>query len=92
MEHHETTSIFPADFIEENLRAISLLLPQFDKESRKWFKVQQLKFGLNENTSDSGYLTTEELQIENFVFWHDRLGILKQVFDEAELSPLAQWW
>jgi hypothetical protein len=24
--------------------------------------------------------------------WHDRIGILKQAFDEAEPSTIAQWW
>jgi hypothetical protein len=34
----------------------------------------------------------EERQIENFQYWHDRLVILKQVFDEAEPSNIRQWW
>jgi hypothetical protein len=68
------------------------LFPEYDKKSRKWFKGQRNKYGLDEKASTSGHLTTEERQIENFVFWHDRLGILKQVFDEAEPSTIAQWW
>lgn len=92
LEHHRSSPIFPAGFIEETLRTISLFFPQYDKKSNKWFKAQQVKFGLDEKTNTSGHLTTEERQIENFVFWHDRLGILKQVFDEAEPSTLAQWW
>jgi hypothetical protein len=92
LEHHKNNYIFPVGFVQETLRTISLLFPQYDKESRKWFKAQQLKFGLDEKTSTSGHLTTEERQIENFVFWYDRLSILKQAFDEAEPSTLAQWW
>ena len=38
------------------------------------------------------YLRAEDRQIENFKFWHDRIVILKQFFDEAEPSTLAQWW
>lgn len=34
----------------------------------------------------------EDRQIENFVFWHDRLVILKGFFDEAEPSTLSEWW
>jgi hypothetical protein len=30
--------------------------------------------------------------MENFHFWHDRLIILKQIFDEAEPDTLTQWW
>jgi len=92
LEHHKTSSIFPSGFIEETLRTISLLFPQYDKKSRRWFEAQQAKFGLDSKACTSRNLTTEERQIENFVFWHDRLGILKQVFDEAEPSTLAQWW
>jgi hypothetical protein len=30
--------------------------------------------------------------MDNFDYWHDRLVILKQVFDEAEPSNIRQWW
>jgi hypothetical protein len=87
LEHHKDNPIFPTGFIEETLRTLSLLLPQYDKQSCKWFKTQQMKHGLDNRASASGHLTTEERQIENFSFWHDRLEILKQVFDEAEVRP-----
>jgi hypothetical protein len=92
LEHHKDNPIFPPGFIEETLRTLSLLLPQYDKKSCRWFKAQQIKYGLDHRASASRHLTTEERQIENFCFWHDRLGILKQVFDEAEPSTIAQWW
>jgi len=60
-----------------------LLSQQQGKKSHKWFKLQQNKFGLANRACASGHLAIEERQIENFVFWHDRLDILKQVFDEA---------
>jgi hypothetical protein len=37
-------------------------------------------------------LTTKDRQIRNFVFWHDRLVMLKQVFDEADPKTVRQWW
>jgi uncharacterized membrane protein YkvA (DUF1232 family) len=37
-------------------------------------------------------LKAEERQIDQFKYWHDRLVILKQVFDEAEPSNFTQWW
>jgi hypothetical protein len=27
-----------------------------------------------------------------FIYWHDRLVVLKQVFDEATPRTLLQWW
>ena len=92
LEYHKNNPLFPQGFIDETIRTLSLLFPEYDKKSRKWFKAQRNKYDLDEKASTSGHLTTEERQIENFVFWHDRLGILKQVFDEAEPSTIAQWW
>jgi hypothetical protein len=92
LEHHRNSPVFPPGFIDETLRTLSLLFPRYDKRSCKWFKAQQWKAGLESRACAAGHLTTEERQIENVTFWHDRLGILKQVFDEAEPSTIAQWW
>ena len=90
--HHKGNQVFPPGFIDETLRTLSLLFPQYDPKSCKWVKSQQTQFGLDHRISEAGQLTTEERQIENFAFWHDRIGILKQVFDEAEPRTIAQWW
>lgn len=37
-------------------------------------------------------MKTDDRQIEAFVHWHDRLVVLKQLFDEATPRTLAQWW
>jgi hypothetical protein len=39
-----------------------------------------------------GNLDAESRQMENFGYWHDRLVILKEVYDEARPSTLSQWW
>ena len=92
LEHHQNSTVFPPGLIEETLRTLSLLFPRFDRTSRKWFVSQQRKSGLDSRACSIGHLTTEERQIGSFTFWHDRIGILKQAFDEAEPSTLAQWW
>ena len=92
LEANRESSAFPTGFVEETLQTLALLFPQYDKKTCNWFLEKQKKFGLDCKASTFGHLTTEERQIENFVFWHDRLGILKQVFDEAEPSTIAQWW
>ena len=92
LEYHKTNDVFPPGFVEETLRTLSLLFPRYDKKSRKWFRIQRQNWALDENAAVCGHLSTEERQIENFVFWHDRLVILKQVFDEAEPSTIRQWW
>jgi hypothetical protein len=90
--HHKDNAVFPPRFIDETLRTLALLFPQYDKKSCKWFRAQQQKSGLDSQACGVAHLTAEERQIENFMFWHDRIGILKQVFDEAEPSTIAQWW
>ena len=39
-----------------------------------------------------GNLNSEKRQIENFGYWHDRLVILKEVYDEARPNTLSQFW
>lgn len=41
---------------------------------------------------ECGQLKKSERQIDKFRYWHDRLVVLKQVFDEAEPSTMKQWW
>ncbi|KAG6366566.1 hypothetical protein INS49_000744 [Diaporthe citri] len=36
--------------------------------------------------------TSGERQIEKFRFWRDRLGVLKQAFDETTPGSMSQWW
>jgi hypothetical protein len=92
LEHRQSSRAYPQGLIEETLRTLSLLLPQYDKGSRKWFRGHQKRWLLDGKASNYGHLSTEQRQIENFVFWHDRLIILKQAFDEAEPSTIKQWW
>ena len=51
-----------------------------------------MSFDLDPEAIRCGQLRVEERQIENFSFWHDRLIILKQVFDEATPRTISQWW
>lgn len=41
---------------------------------------------------DSGQLIADERQVETFKYWHDRLVVLKQVYDEAQPKTMSQWW
>jgi len=48
--------------------------------------------GLDPYLTEVGHLDADQRQIENFAHWHDRLVVLKQVFNEARPSTLQQWW
>jgi hypothetical protein len=78
--------------IEETLRTLALLLPEHEVESRKWFKVYKVRYSLDGRACRCGHLRTEDRQIHKFKYWHDRLVILKQTFDEAEPRTIYQWW
>lgn len=47
---------------------------------------------MDECLSKCGGLPTAERQIEKFSFWRERLGVLKQAYDETTLTTLLQWW
>lgn len=85
-------STFPPGFIHETLRTLALLFPQSDKATRKRFQKASASCTLDPRLVRCGHLRADDRQIENFIFWRDRLVILKQVFDEAQPSTLSQWW
>jgi hypothetical protein len=92
------SNILPSDLIDETLLTLSLLLPELDKDVERWFERQQSnvqkrgKLPLDPLARECGQLKLQSRRIENFRYWHDRLVILKQVFDEAEPSSIKQWW
>lgn len=91
-------AILPMALIEETLHTLALLLPEHDKSLSAWFtacQATELKKGkppLDPLAKECGQLKVEQRQIEKFVYWHDRLVILKQAFDEAEPNSVRQWW
>lgn len=86
------SSFFPHGFIEETLRTLALLFPQFDKATTTWFTKIPYSLHIDREVVKCGQLKADNRQIKNFLYWHDRLAILKQVFDESRPSTLTQWW
>ncbi|PMD40618.1 hypothetical protein L207DRAFT_554320 [Hyaloscypha variabilis F] len=73
---HRQSKVFPKGFIDETLRTLALLFPQSDKESVRL----------------CGSLGAHGRHIEIFTYWHDRLVVVKQAFDEVEPGTLAHLW
>jgi len=84
--------MFPEGLIEETLQTIKLFFPRTDKKVRRWFIKESSRRTLDTRAIKCGRLKTEDRQIGKFRFWHDRLVVLKQFYDEAEPSTLPQWW
>lgn len=84
--------LFPEGFIEETLLTLSILFPPHDIITSIWFQNQPRNLHLDMEAIRCQHLQAEDRQIKKFRYWHDRLGILKQVFDEAEPKSILQWW
>ncbi|KAF4455853.1 hypothetical protein F53441_1885 [Fusarium austroafricanum] len=89
---YSDTTLFSQEFIDETLNTMALLFPRWDMETRAWYQTQASLRGLDTQLTEIGQLDADKRQIEKFSFWHDRLVILKQVFDESRPSSLRQWW
>jgi len=74
------------------LNTLALLLPEYDQETSHWFQKKQAELGLDPKAVRCGQLKTEDRQIDRFKFWHDRLIVIKQFFDELEPRTIKQWW
>ncbi|WQF79167.1 hypothetical protein CDEST_04181 [Colletotrichum destructivum] len=84
--------IFPEGLMEETIRTLTLLFPENDIHSRKWLKTEIDTKKLDRSLASCGSLRSRDRRFEKFFFWHDRLLILKQAFDESSPRTLAQWW
>ncbi|KAF1847109.1 uncharacterized protein K460DRAFT_402475 [Cucurbitaria berberidis CBS 394.84] len=87
---HNTT--FPDGLIAETIRTLALLFPQSDPAVSDWCRQLPTFVDLDPHITLCGHLKTDDRQIENFTYWHDRLVVLKQVFDEATPRTLSQWF
>jgi hypothetical protein len=82
--------------VEETIRTLALLFPRRDAQVSNWFRRQkrltETQNRVDWEAASEGRLKAAERQINKFVFWHDRLAILKQAFDESQPKSLRQWW
>ncbi|RYP10746.1 hypothetical protein DL765_008014 [Monosporascus sp. GIB2] len=95
--HHATflrrqqnyNSIFSPDFVDETLQTLALLFPAGDRDVEKWYRQLGEADELDLRVFKCG---TADRRIGRYSFWHDRLMGLKDAFDEARPSTIAQWW
>jgi hypothetical protein len=88
------SDLFPPGFVDETLRTLALLFPQDKRNTPAWFKKldRASTSPLDCHLIKCGILGTEARQFENFLFWHDRLVMLKQVYNEARPQSICQLW
>jgi hypothetical protein len=91
LRYQKNNPVFPPGLVDETLHTLALLFPRGDKQTRNWLQA------LSVASVDRSLLRCEKLrlddrQIGKFKFWHDRLIVLKQAFDESRPSRMSQWW
>ncbi|OJJ54767.1 hypothetical protein ASPSYDRAFT_93668 [Aspergillus sydowii CBS 593.65] len=86
---HQQSSFFPTRFIDETLATLALLFPQGDRACKKWYNKQDQFDDLDHSVLNCG---SAQRRMDTYRYWHDRLVILKEEFDESRPSTLSQWW
>ncbi|RDW56858.1 hypothetical protein BP5796_12925 [Coleophoma crateriformis] len=89
--HHKTNPVFPPGLISETLQTVVLLF-MHNPACKKWYLAQHARHSLDPLAITCGQLKLEERQVAHFKYWHDRLVIIKQYFDESEPRTIKQWW
>ena len=84
--------MFPSGLVEETIRTLALLFPQSDIQTQQWLDKLPVSSTVDLGQLQCGQLRAADRQIERFEFWHDRIVILKQQFDESRPLTLSQWW
>jgi hypothetical protein len=71
------------------------LLPANDKKTVAWFQKELNRCSacsIDKEAISCPLLAAKDRQTRKFEFWHDRLVMLKQAFDEADPKTVRQWW
>ncbi|KAH0543168.1 hypothetical protein FGG08_002513 [Glutinoglossum americanum] len=90
--HNDDSGFLKPELVDETLRTLALLFPEYDRNLSKWYRRQNTQNPLDYTAIECGPLNSEQRQIENFKYWRHRLIILKQVFDDSEPKTVSQLW
>jgi len=101
----KNSPLFPPGFASETLKTIALLFPEaeYSRSGRRagWFRkaLQAREQRRDQALVVDGRLTRcgnvpsrARNLVTGFRFWGPRLKALKEAYDEATPSTLAQWW
>ncbi|KAF2625647.1 hypothetical protein BU25DRAFT_432621 [Macroventuria anomochaeta] len=86
------STVLPDGLAAETLQTLSLLFPLGDVQTRRWLEKHATSQGLDTALSFCNPLKLTDRQFEEFAFWHDRLVILKQAFNQSRPPTISQWW
>lgn len=96
------SDLYPQELVEETLNTLALLFPQSEfgnstrspRKKMKFLRTLRTRSHIlvDQRLGHCGTLRTQTRQFESFTFWHDRLAILKECYDDATPRTLSQWW
>ncbi|KAH7397461.1 hypothetical protein BKA66DRAFT_454396 [Pyrenochaeta sp. MPI-SDFR-AT-0127] len=89
---HATNQLFPAGLLNETQRTLALLFPPHDQNTETFLQKLDGNNVVDKHLTYCTPLRLSERQIETYSFWHDRLILLKQAFDQSRPATLSQWW
>ena len=69
------SKIYSKELIQETIWTINLLFPRNDKETRKFLTRHKRDFN-----NDPPYVERRPLNLNDYVFWRDRLSELRQIY------------
>jgi hypothetical protein len=80
----------PSDVIVELLHTLALFFPESDPETQRWLQTQFLEdpytCRIDRNLAKCGDLRPEERRFNHFIYYRDRLVMLKELVDQ--LAPM----
>jgi hypothetical protein len=81
--------MYPKHFAKETLYTLTLLFPSTDRKTKQWLEAE-MPADLASTRIDLGLFHVGNFKrghafrrLDNYNFWRDRLGALKDAFDEA---------
>jgi hypothetical protein len=75
--------------VKETLHTLALLFPPGDKDTKRWYKKHEAPEDLDDSVLHCGLACRN---IEEYTYWHDRLIMLKEKFDEPNRTTIKQLW
>ena len=92
LSHVSEHRTIPKEAAKEAKLTMALLFPSNNKELRKWCEKQAELSSIDPGLWNFSSLNIGDRQIGEFKYFHDRLAMLKQRFDEIKPKTLPQFW
>lgn len=94
--NRSNNAVLPSGLAEETLKTLAMLFPYTDAATKKWLArrvaIAEVDPQIVQSIREFGRLKPDDRKIERFEFWHDRIVLLKEVYDDARPRMLSQLW